>query len=182
MNTTLRQALGATVDATPTANRTVPFYDALLGADLRGGQQHRHLEPAQAGHGEARFRRERAVRPRRDVHARGQVGLSRRVGRRHPRQRLAASSRCRNRWTNTTQDFGVRAAYNFTMGNVHASVNRNLYNNRAETFIFDNPFQPFDVPYTAAAGRFRPSAGRAAPRIHLAPDNEATHRPTAGSC
>ena len=31
MSDTLQQALGTTVDATPTAGRTVTFYDALLG-------------------------------------------------------------------------------------------------------------------------------------------------------
>ena len=58
-----------------------------------------------------------------------QVGLPRRGG-----GDISASSHrwstCPSRWTTLTQDFGVRAAYNFETGNVHASFNRNLYNNR----------------------------------------------------
>ncbi len=67
-----------------------------------------------------------------------------------------------------TQDFGVRATYEFDKGNVHAGLFRNLYNNRAETLTVDNPFQWFDTPYVSSVG------GGARARWVNAPDNEAT--------
>ena len=72
------------------------------------------------------------------------------------------------------QDFGLRAAYRFKAGDVHASFNRNLYNNRAETLIVENPFQAFDVAYTAAAGAIPALGGPGSVRIINAPDNEAS--------
>ena len=54
-------------------------------ADLRRDEQRRPLEPAQARRRRARPRREAAVRPHPDLHARAQVGLS--------RGRAAATSR-----------------------------------------------------------------------------------------
>ncbi|MCX6538290.1 MAG: MtrB/PioB family outer membrane beta-barrel protein [Acidobacteria bacterium] len=70
------------------------------------------------------------------------------------------------------QDFGVRAAYNFNnkMGNVHAAFNRNLYNNRAETLVLDNPFRPADVVYTTTSV----PGGPGSVRFTTAPDNEAS--------
>jgi hypothetical protein len=72
------------------------------------------------------------------------------------------------------QDFGVRTAYNFKGGNVHASFNRNLYNNRAETLVIDNPFQAADAIYKAASGQIPPLGGPASVRVVNAPDNEAS--------
>jgi len=67
-----------------------------------------------------------------------------------------------------TQDFGIRAAWNFKAGNVHAGLHRNLYDNNAETLIVDNPFQAYDAPFTATSG------GPSNARFINAPDNEAT--------
>ncbi|MDP2388807.1 MAG: MtrB/PioB family outer membrane beta-barrel protein, partial [Acidobacteriota bacterium] len=67
-----------------------------------------------------------------------------------------------------TQDFGIRAAWNFKAGNVHAALNRNLYDNDAETLIVDNPFQAYDAPFTSTLG------GPSNARFINAPDNEAT--------
>jgi hypothetical protein len=67
-----------------------------------------------------------------------------------------------------TQDFGLRGAWNFALGNVHASFNRNLYNNEAETLTVDNPFQSADQVYASSVG----GASRA--RWINAPDNEAS--------
>jgi hypothetical protein len=69
-----------------------------------------------------------------------------------------------------TQDFGVRAAYNFKSGNVHAAFNRNVYNNRAETLLIDNPFRPVDVTYTTTSV----PGGPGTVRFINAPDNEAS--------
>jgi len=72
-----------------------------------------------------------------------------------------------------TQDFGFKAAYDFKgksfAANLHAGLNRNTYDNQAETLRVDNPFQPADVAYTAT-----PLGGAATPRVINAPDNEAT--------
>jgi hypothetical protein len=74
-----------------------------------------------------------------------------------------------------TQDYGIRAAYNFKAGNVHASFNRNIYDNRAETLIMDNPFMPGDVAYTAAVGTtIPPLGGPGRAMVVNAPDNEAS--------
>ncbi|MEI6669237.1 MAG: MtrB/PioB family outer membrane beta-barrel protein [Acidobacteriota bacterium] len=77
-----------------------------------------------------------------------------------------------------TQDFGVRAEYPFMGGkggNLHAAFNRNLYNNRAETLVIDNPFEPRDVLYTAAVGTTVPAlGGPGSVRFINAPDNEAS--------
>ena len=65
----------------------------------------------------------------------------------------------------------MKAAKNFDKGNVHASFNRNLYNNRAETLTIDNPFQWFD----ALRRDTRSRGGRASrARWITAPDNEAS--------
>jgi len=77
-----------------------------------------------------------------------------------------------------TQDFGIRAAYNFMGGkggNIHAAFNRNVYNNRAETLLVDNPFKSSDVLYTAAVGTTAPAyGGPGTIRFTTAPDNEAS--------
>lgn len=73
------------------------------------------------------------------------------------------------------QDYGLRAGYNFKRGNVHFSLNRNLYNNRAETTLVDNPYRPFDLAYSAAVGTTTPSyGGPGTARFIGPPDNEAT--------
>jgi hypothetical protein len=77
-----------------------------------------------------------------------------------------------------TQDFGLRAELPFMGGkggNLHAAFNRNLYNNRAETLVIDNPFKASDVLYTAAVGSTVPAlGGPGSVRFINAPDNEAS--------
>ena len=70
-----------------------------------------------------------------------------------------------------TQDFGVRAAYNFKAGNVHAAFNRNLYNNEAETLTDRQP-----VPGVRRAVRVDAVGvgGGSRGRWINAPDNEAS--------
>ncbi|MHB1069600.1 MAG: MtrB/PioB family outer membrane beta-barrel protein, partial [Gemmatimonadaceae bacterium] len=67
-----------------------------------------------------------------------------------------------------SHDFGIRAAKNFTKGNVYVSYNLNLYDNRAETLMLDNPFQAYDAPVLSGVG------GPSRDRFVLAPDNEAS--------
>jgi hypothetical protein len=71
-----------------------------------------------------------------------------------------------------TQDFGFRAGYTFKAGNVHAALNRNTYDNQAETLRVDNPFQPVDVAYNNVTAS--PLGGPGTVRVINAPDNEAT--------
>lgn len=173
INTTLRTTLGSTIDATPTAGRTLAFYKALL-------------EPTFAATNSVDIS---------SLRKRGVVELD--LGANLPFDLVVSYMReARNGYrgvsgedilgnvspvvalpeplNDVTQDFGVRAAYNFAMGNIHAAVNRNLFNNRAETFVFDNPFQPVDKVYTAAVGTTPALGGPSRARIILAPDNEAT--------
>jgi hypothetical protein len=67
-----------------------------------------------------------------------------------------------------SHDFGVRAAKNFKLGNVFASYNLNLYDNRAETLMLDNPFQAYDAAILSGVG------GPSRDRFVMAPDNEAS--------
>ena len=69
-----------------------------------------------------------------------------------------------------TQDFGVRVGYKFKAGDVHAAFNRNLYNNRLNSLIVDNPFRATDLAYVSATV----PGGPAQARFSLSPDNEAT--------
>jgi hypothetical protein len=69
-----------------------------------------------------------------------------------------------------TQDYGVRAAFNFRFGDIHASLNRNMYNDRVDSLIVDNPFGATDFPCTSTAA----PGGPAQVRFGTAPDNEAT--------
>lgn len=70
------------------------------------------------------------------------------------------------------QDYGFRFNYNFKAGNVHAGLNRNTFDNQAETLVIDSPFQPYDVAYNGVTAS--PLGGPGSIRIINAPDNEAT--------
>ena len=70
-----------------------------------------------------------------------------------------------------TQDFGIRWAWNFqNKGDVHASFNRNLYNDRIDSLVVDNPFRATDLAYVSTAV----PGGPAQARFSTSPDNEAT--------
>lgn len=73
-----------------------------------------------------------------------------------------------------TEDYGIRAAYNFKAGNVHASFNRNLYDNKVDSLTVDNPFQAVDSLVLPASGALPVRGGPARDRIVMAPDNEAS--------
>ena len=74
------------------------------------------------------------------------------------------------------QDFGIRWAYKFKTGsmlkagNVHATFNRNIYNNRQDSLVVDNPFRASDLAYTSTSV----PGGPGQVRFGLAPDNEAS--------
>lgn len=88
------------------------------------------------------------------------------------RERVSPSIEFLNPLDEITHDIGVRAAKSFAKGNVYASVNRSLYDNRAETVMVDFPFQAADATYISS-----PTAigGLSRERFVMAPDNEATN-------
>ena len=166
----LQRAIGAANDATPSAGRTVTFYDTLL-------------DPVFASAGSVDIS---AVRKR------GSATFD--IGKKLPfdlsftyMRELKSGYRGEeggvvygavstvlevpSPLNEITQDIGVRAAKNFEKGNVHGSFTRNLFNNRAETLTVDNPFQWFDAPYVTSPA---PAVGGpSSVRWILAPDNEA---------
>jgi len=167
MSATLRQALQTANDTTPTAGRTVAFYDALLAPTLASTNSFdisslRKRGTATLDLGKKlpfdltfTYMRElkSGYRTESGGNVRGQVNPAYEVP--EPLDEI-------------TQDFGLRAAYDFKKGNLHAAFNRNLYDNSAETLIIDNPFQAYDAPSTNTVG------GPASGRFINAPDNEAT--------
>ncbi len=171
MSGTLRQALQATLDSTPTANRTVLFYDSLLGptfaaansininADRKRGTATLDLGGSSPFALSFTYMRELKTGYRGDGGGGEYSAISSVVEVPEPLNEI-------------TQDFGVKAAYNFKKGNIHAALLRNIYNNRAETLVADNPFQAYDAPYvtTPAPAVGGPASGR----WIMAPDNEAT--------
>jgi hypothetical protein len=171
MSASLRQALGTAVDITPTANRTVPFYDALMAptfastnsVDISGLRKRGTVEldlsqklPLDLAF---TYTRERKSGYRGAEGGGLYSAVSSVVEVPGPLDEL-------------TQDYGVRAAYNFKSGNVHASFNRNLYNNQVETTTIDNPFQAYDTAYVATPAPALGGGSRG--RWSNAPDNEAS--------
>ena len=68
-----------------------------------------------------------------------------------------------------TQDFGARWAYNHKAGNLYATFNHNVYNNRIDSLIIDNPFRATDAAYVSTSV----PGGPAQARFSTSPDNEA---------
>jgi hypothetical protein len=170
MSNTLQQSLGTTVNSTPTAGRTVTFYDTLLGPTF-----------ASAGSVDVSSTRKRGT---------AQLDLGKKlpldVTLTYMRERKsgyrgeegggvysAVSSvvEVPGPLNETTQDFGVQAAWNFAKGNIHGRFSRNLYDNDAETLTVDNPFQWYDQKYVSTPA---PAVGGGmSARWVNAPDNEA---------
>ncbi|MGZ5392948.1 MAG: MtrB/PioB family outer membrane beta-barrel protein [Mycobacterium sp.] len=167
MSTQQRQVLQNANDAQPTAGRTVLFYDALL-APVFAAANTIDLS-SQRNRGTAEFTVgnnlpiDLAVTYLRELRSGYRTDSGGNV-----RAQVNPSYEVPEPLSDVTQDFGIRAAWNFKAGNVHAALNRNLYDNNAETMIVDNPFQAFDAPFTATLG------GPSNARFINAPDNEAT--------
>lgn len=65
----------------------------------------------------------------------------------------------------------MRWAWNFPKkGNIHATFNRSLYNDRLGSLVVDNPFRATDLAYVSTAV----PGGPAQARFSTSPDNEAT--------
>ncbi|HET9317181.1 MAG TPA: MtrB/PioB family outer membrane beta-barrel protein, partial [Vicinamibacteria bacterium] len=171
MSDTLQQSLGTTVNATPTAGRTTPFYDALLAPTF-----------AAAGSVDISSVRKRGTATF-DLGKKLPFGLAFTYMRELKSgfrgedggglySAINSVVELPSPLNEITQDIGVRAAYDFPKGNIHGSFVRNLYNNRAETMTVDNPFQWFDTPYVATPAPAVGGGSRA--RFINAPDNEAS--------
>ena len=65
---------------------------------------------------------------------------------------VAEGLRKRYKSREVVQDFGIRAARTFKRGNLHATFNRNVYNNRQNSLVIDNPFRASDLAYVAQVG------------------------------
>jgi hypothetical protein len=171
MSDTLQQSLGTTVNATPTASRTTPFYDTLLAPTF-----------AAAGSVDVTNTRKRGT-ARLDFSKKLPLDLSFTYTRELKTgfrgedgggvySAVNSVVEVPGPLNETTQDFGVQAAYNFAKGNVHGRFSRNLYDNDAETLSVDNPFQWYDQPYVTTPAP-AVGGGQSARWIN-APDNEAS--------
>jgi hypothetical protein len=174
MSPTLRKAIGGTNDAKlPTTARTYDFYASLLGPSFATTNSIDITSERQRGNLEVDLGQklpfDLAFTYMRE-HKSGYRGLG-------GGDILGAASpvvEVPEPLDENVQDFGLRAAYAFKTGNVHASFNRNLYDNHVEALIVDNPFQAADVVYTAAKGATPALGGPGSVMFVNAPDNQAS--------
>ena len=156
MSDTLQQSLGTTVNATPTAGRTVTFYDALLGPTF-----------ASAGSVDISSTRKRGTAKldlgkklpfdltftyMRELKSgyRGEEGGG-------VYSAVSSVVEVPGPLNEITQDFGVRAAYNFEKGNIHgAFVAQPLQQPRRDA----DGRQPLPVVRHAVRRDSRPGRGR----------------------
>ncbi|MFB3855212.1 MAG: MtrB/PioB family outer membrane beta-barrel protein [Vicinamibacterales bacterium] len=164
INSTLRQQLGTTVEATPTTGRTYPFYATLLEPiiaaantiDLAGVRKRGSVEldlAQQLPFGLA-FTYMREVK----TGSRGASGgdiLS----------VVTMSPDVAEPLNEVVQDFGFRWEYAVGKANLHAAFNRNVYNDRVDSLIIDNPLRAVDAATPGGPSRVR---------FSTAPDNEAS--------
>ena len=159
MSATLRKTLGDAVDAVPTASRTYPFYLNLLTPTIDAANYVDLSSLRQRGTVAFDFGRDlpfdlaftylREVKTgARGASAGDMLGtVTSLVDVPEPLDEL-------------TQDLGIRGAYNFKRGDVHASFNRNLFNNRVDVADRRQPL-PGDRPgvfVDRRAGRSRTGA------------------------
>jgi len=170
MSDTLQQSLGTTVNSTPTAGRTTPFYDALLAPTFASAGSVDVSSTRKRGTASIDFGKklpfDLTFSYMRELKSgyRGEEGGG-------VYSAVSSVVEMPGPLNEVTQDFGVRAAYNFKKGDVHGSFFRNLYDNRAETLTVDNPFQWYDQPYVTTPA---PAVGGGiSARWINAPDNEA---------
>lgn len=170
----LQQSLQTALDTRlPTSTRNYDFYNSLLAPVFASTNQIDNSGVRKTGNVALSFGDhlpfELTVTYKNEIKE-GYRGL----GSMNFRERVSPSIEFLNPLDEITHDIGVRAAKNFAKGNVYATVNRNLYDNRAETVMLDFPFQAVDAPYMAAAGANPAIGGLSHERSVMAPDNEAT--------
>ena len=168
MSGTLRKALGDAVDATPTAGRTYPFYVDLMAPTLASTQYVDLTSQRNRGNLEFALGKDTPFDVRLTYMRETKTGARGASGGTAygAVQALVDVPEVLNE---LTQDYGLRAAWNFKMGDVHVSFNRNIYNDRVDAQIIDNPFRATDLAYTSAAV----PGGPASIRIGTPPDNDA---------
>lgn len=173
MSSSLRGAIHDVVDATPASGRTYPFYTSLLtptfaaanSLDISSLRKRGHVELDLGG---------RLPFDLRVTYLRELKTGSRGASGGDILGAVQSTFDVPEPLNEIVQDFGLRAAYRFKMGDVHASFNRNVYNNRAETLIVANPFQAVDEVFRAASGPIPALGGPSSVRMINAPDNEAS--------
>ena len=168
MSATLRKALGDAVDAVPTTARTYPFYADLMGPTLASAGYVDLTSQRNRGNLEFQLGKDTPFDLRLTYMRETKTG-SRGASGGTAYGAVQALVDVPEVLDELTQDYGMRAAWNFKIGDVHASFNRNLYNDRVDSQIIDNPFRATDLAYTSASVPGGP--GRI--RIGTPPDNEA---------
>ena len=170
MNATLRQALGAAVDAVPAASRTYPFYADLLAPtiasanslDITSQRQSRRSHAFEFGKSlpfDLSFTYMRESKTGYRGASGGDIlGV------------VTSAVDVGESMNEVTTDYGIRGAYNFKAGNVYATFNRNIYNDQVDSLVIDNPFRATDLAYTSTSV----PGGPAQARFSTSPDNEAT--------
>lgn len=167
MSDTLQQSLQTAVTSQPSAGRTFGFYSALLEPTFASSASVDISSLRQRGDVTFDFSKklpfDLSVSYLRELKSgyRGPSGGN-------VRGIVNPSYEVMSPLNEVTQDLGLRWAWNFKSGNVYATFNRNLYNNRAETLFVDNPFQAVDAIVAGGVG------GPAGDHFVMAPDNEAS--------
>jgi hypothetical protein len=169
LNASLRKSLADAIDATATTGRIYPFYADLLSpafasagsVDIRGMRQRGEavLDLGKKLPFDLKFSYMREVK-------RGNRGES--GGTLYGVVNTVVD--VPDAMNEVTTDYGVNLAYNFKLGNVHARFNRNIYNDRQDALVIDNPFRATDLAYTSASVPGGPARGR----YSTAPSNEAS--------
>ena len=170
MSATLRKTLGDAVDAVPSASRTYPFYTALLQPTFNEAN---HFDlSALRKRGEITFDVSRKLPFNLDFTYNRDVKTGfRGASSGDTLGVVTATVDVLEPMDEVTQDMGVRWAWNSPKkGNIHASFNRNLYNDRLNSLVVDNPFRATDLAYVSA----NVPGGPASIRFSTPPDNEAT--------
>jgi hypothetical protein len=170
LNATLRKSLGDAVDAVPTSARTYPFYVALLSPTIASANSFNLNALRKRGDvivdAGKKLPFDLAFTYNRDVKT-GYRGAS--AG--DILGVVTSSVDVLEPLDEVTQDIGVRWAWNIqNKGHVHASFNRNLYENQLDALIVDNPFRATDLAFVSTSV----PGGPAQARFSLSPDNEAS--------
>ncbi len=169
MSAMLRNSLANVVEATPTANRTYAFYNNILSGtmaaagtqDLSGLRQ-RGQFTANLGD-KLPFNLSFTYMRDEKTGYRGESGGDI-IG------AVTSAVDVLEPMDEVTQDFGLRWAVNRKQGNLYASFNHNVYNDRINQLVIDNPFRATDKLVT---GTTTTSGGPAQALFSTLPDNQA---------
>ncbi len=167
MSPTLREYFGNTIDATPTPSRNYYTYLAMFqptlnaagSVDLTGLRKRGtvQFDLGQKLPFDLKFTYMREVKTGNRGASGGTVYSI-----------LSTTVDVPDAMNEVVQDFGVRLEKNFKLGNVHASFNRNIYDDRQFSLIIDNPINAFDRLYSATAV---PSGGPSRGQFSTPPDS-----------